>query len=443
MTAELLVVDDDAGFRGLLREILAAEGYSVTVAASVAEAQQAWAKRHFHLMVSDLRLPDGDGIGLLRWTKEQAPEVPVIMITGFGTVSSAVEAMKLGAEDYISKPLESPDELRLLVRRALQRVDAAREHAWLREQEAARFSCGSIVAGDPAMLKALEFVRKVAPTAATVLITGESGTGKEIIARCVHTNSPRAAKAFVAVNCAALSPSLIESELFGHERGSCTGAAAQHMGRFERAHGGTLFLDEVGELESSLQAKLLRVLQEKTLERVGGSREIPVDVRLIAATNRDLRQLVSEGKFREDLYYRLNMFPIEVPPLRARGGDIVRLAQFFLARAADSLNKKRLSLTPEAERVLAAYGWPGNVRELENMMERVAILCDQTVGAEDLPVTAAGPVRPVLFKDIERQAILDALAANGGNRTRTAQQLGISLRMLQYRLKDYGISAEP
>jgi two-component system response regulator AtoC len=436
----ILVIDDDPGFRKLLETILSGEGYTVETGASVAEAIRAGNRRQFDLVISDLKLPDGDGLQILRWWKEHMPETPVIMVTGFGTVASAVEAMKLGAVDYLGKPLSSPDELRLLVEKALEQRRIAEERRLLREEEAGRFSCGSIVAGDPKMVRVLELVRKVAPTNATVLITGESGTGKELIARCIHANSPRAQKIFVPVNCAALSPTLIESELFGHERGAFTGAAGQHAGRFERAHGGTLFLDEIGELDANLQAKLLRVLQEKTFERVGGARQISVDVRVIAATNRNLKQAVAEGKFREDLYYRLNLFPIEVPPLRERPADIPRLARFFLARAAQNLGKPNLMLTPEAERVLAAYAWPGNVRELENTMERVAILCDEAIEPDDLPVTSSGPARPVLFKDIERQAIEDALRANDGNRTRTARQLGISLRTLQYRLKEYGIT---
>jgi two-component system response regulator HydG len=245
---------------------------------------------------------------------------------------------------------------------------------------------------------------------------------------------------FSAVNCAALAPTLIESELFGHEKGAFTGAVAQHLGRFERAHGGTLFLDEIGELDGNLQAKLLRVLQEKSFERVGGAREIAVDVRVIAATNRELKKHVAEGKFREDLYYRLGTFPIELPPLRERGGDIVRLARLFLERAARNLKKPPLRLTSGAEAVLTAYAWPGNVRELENLMERMAILCDDMVEPDDLPITATGPARPVLFKDIEREAIENALRASGGNRTQAAKQLGISVRTLQYRLKEYGVN---
>jgi two-component system response regulator AtoC len=435
----ILIVDDDPGFRSLMETILRGEGYSVDVAGNVAEALAAAGRKSYHLVVSDLKLPDGSGIDILRHWKQEMPEVPVIMITAFGTVASAVEGMKLGAADYLGKPLSSPDELRLIVRKSLEQSHAMLERDLLREQEDSRFACGDLIAGDPKMLRVIELAQKVAPTQATVLLTGESGTGKEIMARCIHRNSLRGDRAFAAVNCAALSPTLIESELFGHDRGAFTGAVAQHAGRFERAHGGTLFLDEIGELDGSLQAKLLRVLQEKTFERVGGSRQISVDVRIIAATNRDLQQQVAGGRFREDLYYRLSAFPIEIPPLRERNGDIRRMARHFLARAARELGKTGLVLSPEAESVLLAYSWPGNVRELENTMQRVAILCEELIEPDDLPITSSGPARPVLFKDIERRAIENALQENQGNRTKTAKQLGISLRTLQYRLKEYDI----
>lgn len=438
----ILIVDDDAGFRSLMETILRGEGYEVDSAGSVGEARAQGERRSYHLVITDLKLPDGSGLDVLRHWKQEMPETPVVMITAFGSVASAVEAMKLGAVDYLGKPLSSPDELRLVVKSALERQRAERERDALREQENARFGCGELIAADPRMQRVMELVAKVAPTPATVLVMGESGTGKELIARCIHANSPRAQRVFVAVNCAALSPTLIESELFGHERGAFTGAVGQHIGRFERAHGGTLFLDEIGELDASLQAKLLRVLQERTLERVGGTRQISVDVRVVAATNRNLRQMVNEGKFREDLFYRLNTFPIELPPLRERPGDIRRLARHFLERAGRNLGKTGLKLSPEAETVLLTYSWPGNVRELENTMERLAILCDGTIEVDDLPVSGSGPVRPVLFKDIERKAIEDALRENDGNRTRTAKQLGISLRTLQYRLKEYGITHE-
>jgi two-component system, NtrC family, response regulator AtoC len=438
----ILIVDDDRGFLALMDTILQGEGYETETAASVAEALAAGARRSFNLVVTDLKLSDGSGLDVLRHWKQEMPEIPVVVVTGFGTVSSAVEAMKLGAVDYLGKPLSSPDELRLVVRKALAQNQAERELELFREQENARFSCSDMIATDPAMLRILELARKVAPTQATVLITGESGTGKEVIARCIHRNSSRRDRVFVPLNCAALSPTLIESELFGHERGAFTGAVGQHVGRFERAAGGTLFLDEIGELDAGLQAKLLRVLQEKTFERVGGTRQITADVRILAATNRNLKQSVADGKFREDLYYRLNTFPIEIPPLRDRPSDIRRLARFFLERAAKELKKGGLSISPEAESVLMAYPWPGNVRELQNTMERVAILSDGVVEPDDLPITSTGPARPVLFKDIERNAIEQALSENHGNRTRAAKQLGISLRTLQYRLKEYNLLSD-
>jgi two-component system, NtrC family, response regulator AtoC len=436
----ILIVDDDAGFRSLMETILRGEGYPVEAAGSVGEAAQAIARRSYDLVISDLKLPDGSGMDVLQRARDEMGDVPVIMITGFGTVASAVEAMKSGAADYLGKPLSSPDELRIVVRRVLEQQQTARECAVMKEEENARFSCDDLIAGDAKMVKALELARKVAPTQATVLITGESGTGKEVFARCVHRNSARAQRVFVAVNCAALSPTLIESELFGHERGAFTGAVGQHAGRFERAQGGTLFLDEIGELDAGLQAKLLRVLQDKTFERVGGTRQMAADVRVIAATNRDLKQQVAEGIFREDLYYRLSAFPIELPPLRERPSDIRRLARHFLEQSAREVGKTGLTLSAAAETALMMYSWPGNVRELQNTMERVAILSEGVVGAEDLPIAPEGPGRPVLFKDIERQAIEDALRENDGNRTRAAKQLGISLRTLQYRLKEYGIS---
>jgi two-component system, NtrC family, response regulator AtoC len=433
----ILVIDDDPGFRELLAAILSDEGYGVESGASIADAVRLGAARQYNLVISDLRLPDGSGIEILRWFSEQAPNVPVIMITAFGTFESAVEAVKLGAEDYLGKPLNSPDELRMTVRRTLDQRRTKLEHALMREEQARRFDCRGMIAGDPKMTALLELARKVAPTNATVLLTGESGTGKEVIARCIHSNSARGQRVFVPVNCAALSPTLIESELFGHEKGAFTGAVGQHLGRFERAHGGTLFLDEIGELDANLQAKLLRVLQEKTFERVGGTRQISVDVRVIAATNRNLKNVAAEGRFREDLYYRLNRFPIEIPPLRDRASDIEPLADYFLRRAAVELGKTPPSLARDAVKVLQSYRWPGNVRELENAMERMAILCEQRVAASDLAMLHAEECRPLLWRDIERQAIEEALRMNRGNRTLAAQQLGISLRTLQYRLKEY------
>jgi len=436
----ILVVDDDPGFRKLLETILTGAGYQVQTAGTVGEALRLAATRQFHLVLSDLKLPDGDGLAVLRWLSENAPETPVIMLTAFGTIASAVEAMKLGAADYLGKPLSSPEELRLVVRRTLEQRQATAERELLREREHAHFACDRMIARDAAMAELLAMLRKVAPTNATVLLQGESGTGKELVARCIHSNSPRAARAFVAVNCAALSPTLIESELFGHEKGAFTGAVAQHLGRFERAHGGTLFLDEVGELDANLQAKLLRVLQEKSFERVGGRREITADVRVVAATNRNLKAMVAEGRFRQDLYYRLSAFPLEIPPLRRRPADIPELARFFLERAAASLGRPAPHLSQPALDRLLSYAWPGNVRELENMMERVAILVEGDVAPEDLPLPQAESSPPLRVKDIERRAIEEALEMNHGNRTRAARQLGISVRTLQYRLKEYGLT---
>ncbi len=436
---QILIVDDDPGFRALLQTILKGEGYDVQTTGSIAAAIRAGAQQQFHIVLTDLKLPDGDGLAILRRWRENGWQTPFIVITGFGTVPSAVEAMKLGAVDYLGKPLSSPDELRILVQKALAGQRVANERDVLREENAARFSTGNIIAEHPSMVRTLALVRKVAATNATVLVTGESGTGKEILARLIHDNSPRADRVFVAVNCAALSPTLIESELFGHEKGAFTGAGGQHSGRFERAHGGTLFLDEIGELDANLQTKLLRVLQERTFERVGGARQITVDVRVVAATNRDLKSQVKDGAFRQDLYYRISAFPIEAPPLRERGSDIVKLARFFLGRAARDMGKPAPGLSPEAEAALMSYVWPGNVRELENMMERAAILADGEVALDDLAIADDAPSRPLRFTDIERKAIEDALADNGGNRTRAARQLGISLRTLQYRLKEYGL----
>jgi len=434
----ILIVDDDPGFRKLLETILRQEGYRLETAGSVSEAVRHGARQRFDLVLSDLKLPDGDGLLILRRFSEMAPGTPFVMITAFGTVSTAVEAMKLGAVDFLEKPLRSPQELRRLVRRVLEGQPAGAERS--PATTSAGFACPPLIARDPVMLEVLELARKVAPTNATVLLMGESGTGKEILARCIHQNSRRAEAIFLALNCAALAPTLIESALFGHEKGAFTGAVAQHQGVFERANGGTLLLDEIGELDANLQAKLLRVLQDRTFERVGGRQQIQVDVRLIAATNRDLKKMVEEGRFREDLYYRLNAFPLEIPPLRKRPADIPELARHFLARAAKNLGKPELTLSDAALRALQEYSWPGNVRELENMMERVAILCEGEVRPEDLPIAAVeGAQPPVRWKQIEKEAILEALRRNAGNRTKAASELGISLRTLQYRLKEYGI----
>jgi two-component system response regulator FlrC len=439
----ILVVDDDMGFRSLIETILKGEGYSVDTAHNVAAARKACQQKRYRVVVSDLKLPDGSGLDVQNWFAEHAPPTSFALITGFGSVSTAVEAMKRGAVDYLEKPLRSPDELRRLVQRAL----ALEPSPLICAPASDGFACESLIARDPKTLKTLTLARKVAPTPATVLLLGESGTGKEVLARCIHLNSKRAAGPFVAVNCAALAPTLIESELFGHERGSFTGAVGRHSGVFERASGGTIFLDEIGELDLSLQAKLLRVIQERSFERVGGGKTIQVDVRVVAATNRDLPGLASQGKFRSDLYYRLSTFPIEIPPLRERPGDLDALAILFLANAADRMEKPVAELSAGAREKLRAYSWPGNVRELENVLERAAILADGLVEPEHLvlagtrsPATAAHQPGSLSIREIERLTIEEALRKYAGNRTHAARELGISLRTLQYRLKEYGIS---
>jgi two-component system response regulator FlrC len=441
----ILVVDDDPGFRQLLEAILKAEGYQVHSAAKVAEARKQILAVPYGLIVSDLKLPDGDGLDVQKWVNEHRAGTPFVLITGFGSVPTAVEAMKRGALDYLEKPLRSPDELRRLVRRAETLREAEPEVVEPAGPSVTPGMCPRAVARDPRMLHIYGLLEKVAPTPATVLLLGESGVGKEVIARCIHAHSKRAQGPFIAVNCAALAPTLVESELFGHEKGAYTGAESRREGVFERARAGTLFLDEIGELDASLQAKLLRVLQEKSFERLGGSETLTTDVRIIAATNRDLRAAVEARQFRTDLFYRLNTFPIEIPPLRDRPADIDALAEFFVERAAQELEKPALRLAEESRFVLRAWSWPGNVRELENVLARAAILADDFIRPEHLALGASPPAvdipsGPSTVKQMERSLIEAALERHGGNRTRAARELGISLRTLQYRLKEYGIN---
>ncbi len=444
--ASILVVDDEPAMRLLVTSILKDEGHAVTAAASGEEALQLVAKRHYHLVITDLKMPGISGLEVLEAVRRDDPETAVILLTAFGSVEGAVEAMRKGAAHYLLKPLANPDELRLAIRRVLEERRVADEATTLRQATEAVFPFGEIIAGDPQMQAALELSRSVAPTDSTVLITGETGTGKELIARAVHHWSPRAEQAFVAVNCAALAETLLDSELFGHEKGAFTGAVAQRRGRFELAHGGTLFLDEVGEMSPALQAKLLRVLQERTLERVGGTRTVTVDVRVIAATNRDLQPMVVEKRFRDDLYYRLSVFPIALPPLRERPADILPLAEHILRQVSRRLGKRITGFAEEAKGLLREYGWPGNIRELQNVIERATILCSEDRIAPAHLSLASLPAPPAMtprtLKDVEHEAILTALAAHGGNRRKAAEQLGIGLRTLYARLKEYGISTE-
>lgn len=444
----LLVVDDDPAQRQFLRATLERD-YRVTAASDGEEARQLLEKQGYDLVLTDERMPRMSGMELLRWMREHAPETPVVLLTAYGSIESAVQAMRLGAADYLTKPVESPEELRLVIRRCLQQKTWAAEKAVSRAEQELEFPA-DIVAESRGMRQVLHLARQVAPETTTVLLTGESGTGKEVVARYIHRLSPRADGPFVAVNCAALAETLLDSELFGHEKGAFTGAVQSRPGRFELAHGGTLFLDEVGEMSLPLQAKLLRVLQERRFERVGGTRTLEVDVRLIAATNRDLRAAIGKRTFREDLFYRLNVFPIHLPPLRERREDILPLAEHFLRTLRRRMNRSTRQFSAEARRRLLAYAWPGNVRELRNAVERALIVASgDEITPEDLPLGTAMEAAPFFepgrttLAQMERHAILETLRHFAGNRRRTAEALGISLRTLHYRLREYGLKDHP
>ena len=438
--ARILVVDDEPGLREFMVEVLRDAGHDVSEAADGERALAALRDEGFHLVLTDLKMPRVSGMDLLRAAKAEQPEVEFVMLTAHGTVQTAVDAMRLGAFDYLSKPLSGPDELELVVARALERRRLGAVEERQREPDADGF-----VAHDPAMAPVTAALRKVAVTDATVLLLGESGTGKEVAARAVHRWSKRADGPFVAINCATMSETLLESELFGHEKGAFTGATARRRGRIELAEGGTLFLDEIGELRLDLQARLLRVLQERTFERVGGNQTLAADVRWVAATNRDLAEEMRAGTFREDLYHRLAVFPVRLPPLRERPGDVRPLAEHLLERAAHAMGRPGLTLSEEAVIALSAYGWPGNVRELSNALERAAILCDgQQIRPEHLilgmPGQAAAMSQPTTLVEAEKAAIEAALRAEDGNRERTADRLGISLRSLYDKLKKHALN---
>jgi two-component system response regulator AtoC len=435
----ILVVDDEEGIRAFLTDALGDAGHVVTAVGDGVAALAEIARKAFHVIVTDLQMPRMDGAALLAEVRRTHPDIEVIVLTGRGSIGSAVEAIKQGAFDYLEKPVESPSALRLAVGRALER------HRLRAAQEVARPAAEPPLGyGSPAMAMLEQTLRRVAVTNATVLLLGDSGSGKEVAARAIHRWSPRAAQPFVAVNCAALSSELLESELFGHEKGAFTGAHARKRGRIELAEGGTFFLDEVGELTPGLQAKLLRVLQEKCFERVGGQQTVEADVRWIAATNRSLPEMMEKGTFREDLYHRLAVFPVRVPALRDRREDIGPLAGYLLGRIATTLGNPTLTLSDDARAALVAAAWPGNVRELANVLERSAIMAEgNEIRASDLAwlidATTDGPAVPTTVSEIERDAIVRALAATDGNRRRAAARLGIGLRTLYDKLKRYGI----
>ncbi len=448
--ARVLVVDDEASARSGLEKLLRQEGHNVDVAEDGESALRIAAEHPPDVVVTDLKMPKMDGIELLRKLHEQDPNLPVIVATAFGDVNTAVQAMRAGAEDYVTKPVDF-DALLVALERALERRELRVEAENLRRQARDRDGEGlqGLIGTSAAMQRVYRTARQVAGSRATVLLTGESGTGKGELARAVHELSPRAKKPFVSLHCAALAESLLESELFGHEKGSFTGADKRRLGRFEQADGGTLFLDEIGEIPVLTQVKLLQVLQERTFERVGGNDAVKVDVRVIAATNRDLTADVQAGRFREDLYYRLNVVHIEMPPLRLRGGDVVVLANHFVKRFALENHKAVEGFTERARAKMLAYRWPGNVRALENAIERAVVLCEgPLVDEEDLPFEAApetqGPLRipGATMAEIERYAIMKTLEAVDGSTAKAADLLDISVRTIQYRLHEYG-AAKP
>ena len=443
--ARILVADDEPGLRAFVAEALEADGHTVAQAPDGFEAAQRLAREGFDLLITDLKMPRLDGIALLRQVRLDQPEIEVLVLTAHGTIETAVEAMKLGAFDYLEKPIGSPAELRLVVSRALERraLVAARDRA-ARETP----SLPPLTYGDPAMTPVVEALRRVARTDSSVLLLGESGTGKEVAARTLHAWSARAQGPFVALNCAAVPDALLESELFGHERGAFTGAAGARRGRIELAEGGTFFLDEIAEMTPAVQAKLLRVLQDRRYEKVGGSRTIEADVRWVAATNRDPAALLINGALREDVYHRLAVFPVKLPPLRERRRDLLPLAETLLARIAPTVGRTHFTLSDAAKQRLLAAPWPGNVRQLANALERAAILCDGVeIGPEHLELAdaasppAAQPESGTL-DDIERAAITEALAAVGGNRRAAAERLGIGLRTLYDKLKRYRLEGD-
>ncbi len=442
----ILVVDDEVNARSALSEILREEGYATETAADGFKALGKIEDFGPDVVLTDLKMPGLDGIGLMEKAKDLAPRTTFVVMTAFGTISNAVEAVQKGAYDYLTKPLDF-QALVHVVERAVERSRLLVENARLRDKLREKSPAGHVIGKHPSMQAVLKLAEQVAASRATVLLRGDTGTGKEVIAELIHNGSPRKAKPLVRLNCAALSESLLESELFGHERGAFTGAVGRREGRFLQADGGTLFLDEVSEIPLPLQVKLLRVLQERSFERVGGNETVHVDVRIIAATNRDLRQRIADNLFREDLFYRLNVVTVEIPRLRDRASDIPELAGYFLSRFATENRQRIEGFSAEALAALQSYAWPGNVRELENVIERAVVLCDtQRIEARHLPASitpsAASTdelprVPGASIAELERFAILKTLEACRGSTSKAAAILGISPRKVQYKVREY------
>jgi DNA-binding NtrC family response regulator len=455
----LLVAEDEERLRRLLEMLLGNKGYQLTMAADGAEAWGAFQSGHFDLVITDLRMPNVDGMELLKRIKAASPQTPIVVITAFGTIESAVDAMRAGAIDYITKPFEEA-KLNFAIDRALSIGRILDENQNLRQEIRSRLNLDHMVAESAAMKQVLEITRQVAATNSTVLVHGESGTGKELITRAIHDASPRSHAPFVAINCAAIPDNLLESELFGHERGSFTGATDRKVGKFEMADGGSLFLDEIGEMNIAIQAKVLRAIEQQEFQRVGGNKTIRTDVRFICATNKDLRRAVADGKFREDLFFRINVFPLELPPLRKRQDDILPLANFFLAKFCREMGKRVPQIDPAAQHALLNCGWQGNVRELQNTIERATILLRGSVlTSQELALTprdtlteaaageseAAGsyfqiPGAGFRMEEHERMLLVQALERCGGNKSRAAKLLGLSRATLRYRLEKFGIA---
>jgi DNA-binding NtrC family response regulator len=445
----ILVVDDEDGMRRLLSRVLTREGYETSAVGSGAEALRLVASERFDLVVTDIKMPEMDGLQLLAELKEYEPSLPIIVITAYGTIENAVQALRSGAYDYIAKPFEN-DEIKLTVAKAFERERLLAENRYLHAELEGRYDFSGIVGGSLAMQQVYDMASSVAVSNANVMITGESGTGKELLARSIHYSSLRKEKPFVVLNCAAISEGVLESELFGHEKGAFSGALDTRKGRFERADQGTLFIDEVAEISMAAQVKLLRVIQEHEFERVGGNKTISVDVRIVAATNKKLEDLVKDGNFREDLYYRLNVVNINVPPLRSRREDVEPLSRFFLEKYTAETGKKITDLSPRALSCLLAHDWPGNVRELQNAIERAVVLSKGSVlTPRDFPqgmqgddqiclqIPEKGGSLTDILEDLERQLIIQTLQREEGSQTRAAETLGIKRTTLRYKMEKY------
>lgn len=450
---KILIVDDEKSILDLLGAVFEKEGYSVETAFSARKALDLMDKREFDLVLTDVKLPQMSGMDILKHVKDRKPDIPVVMITAFGTISQAVEAFKMGATDYVVKPFDV-DELKIIVAQSLEKRRLKEENILLKKELAEKYSFANMVGKNREIQKIYDLIEKISGSDSTVLIRGESGTGKEIAARAIHFFSPRRDKPFVSINCGALPESLLESELFGHVKGSFTGAIANKKGMFEVAEKGSLLLDEVGEMSPVTQVKLLRSLQDKNIRKVGGTEEIPVDVRIIAATNQDLKQKISERKFREDLFYRLNVISFEIPPLRKRKDDIPLLTNHFLNRYCEKMGRKLKRLTPEVINIFEAYPWPGNVRELENVIERiVAIEERETVTVSSLPEELVMPqartetgflIQPDFnlndtLDEITKQYVKRALSMSNGQLKEAAALLGINYRSMRYLVEKHGM----